>query len=187
MKAKIYVNNFDSILFPNKEQELKKANLNLENLIKAKPIPAELMEVIDNEAKDNAIIKILRVMKKPDDPTKQLTDDNSNLRTQINNINKSVTLSKAQRNANIKTIKNINNQINANLGKINEYNNKLKAYNVISSKITKLNEYFTNTFGTYYLGSKKEELDKKINDVNYVVQEYYQDVNMIPLNHIGIM
>ena len=186
MKAKIYVNNFYSIIYPKKEQDFKNDNLKLENLIKAKPIPAELIEVIDNEAKDNAIIKILRVMKKPDGTSvNDLINANVNLDNEIKQINKSVTLSRAQRNANQKTVQNKINQMNANKGPINEYNMKLNDYNInISPKISKLNEYITNTFGAYYSGDKKDKLVGRSNSAE-IIQEYYQDV--MPKSHIGVM
>jgi hypothetical protein len=187
MKAKIYVNNFYSIIYPKKEQDFKNDNLKLENLIKAKPIPAELIDVIDNEAKDNAIIKILRVMKKPDGTSvNNLINANVNLDNEIKQINKSVTLSRAQRNANQKTVQNKINQMNANKGPINEYNMKLNDYNInISPKISKLNEYITNTFGTYYSGDKKVKLEERSNS-SEIIQEFYENV-MLPKSHIGVM
>ena len=90
-------------------------------------------ESIENAAKDNAIIFMLRQMKEPTD------------RQQMNRYNQ-----------------------------------------VILPKLRNLEKHISDTFGSYYLGSKKEELDKKRDDNNVIVLEYYQDV-MMPSNHIGVM
>ena len=131
MKSKILTNNFNSIIEPNLTSANNNKNSELEKLLKN----SISNESIENDAKDNAIIFMLRQMKKPNDNEQQ---------------------------------------------KLNRYNQ------VILPILAKLEKHISDTFGSYYSGSKKEELDKKRDDMNVNVLEYYENV-MIPSNHIGVM
>lgn len=130
MKSKILQNNFNSIIEPNLISANNNKNSELEILLQ-KSISDESIE---NAAKDNAIIFMLRQMKKPNDNEQQ---------------------------------------------KLNRYNQ------VILPILAKLEKHISDTFGSYYSGSKKEDLDNKRDDMNVVVLEYYQDV--MPKSHIGVM
>ena len=132
MKSKILINNFNSIIEPNLLNANNNKNSELEKLLKNSISD----ESIENNAKDNAIIFMLRQMKKPNDNEKQ---------------------------------------------QINRYNQ------VILPILTKLEKHISDTFGSYFSSSKKDELIAKRDDFGYVVLEYYEDVNMMPKSHIGVM
>jgi hypothetical protein len=131
MKSKILINNFNSIIEPNLLNANNNKNSELEKLLKN----SISNESIENDAKDNAIIFMLRQMKKPNDNEQQ---------------------------------------------KLNRYNQ------VILPILAKLEKHISDTFGSYYSSSKKDELIAKRDDINVPVLEYYEDVVM-PKSHIGVM
>jgi len=186
MKAKILTNNFDSLINPTLLLGNTNSNLNLESQLKNTIIPNDIMVGINNEANDRAIISILRKIKVPDNTNiEQLNNTVSQLTTEINNLNKAVTVSKAQRQSIAKIVKGKQIDISNNKIKINDYNTKLNSYNkIILPLLPKINEYITKTFGTYFIGDKKDELIKRSNSQE-IIQEFYEDV--MPSSHIGVM
>ena len=132
MKSKILINNFSSIIEPNLTSANNNKNSEIEKLLKN----SISNESIENDAKDNAIIFMIRQMKKPNDNEKQ---------------------------------------------QINRYNQ------VILPILPKLEKHISDTFDSYFSGSKKDELIGKRDDNSVIVLEYYENTTMMPLNHIGIM
>lgn len=187
-KAKILTNDLDAILTPGSKTKLDADSEKLKMEISSnKNITTDII----NEANDRAIISILRKIKVPDNKNiTNLQADNNRLLSEINNLNTSASKSKTkkERDAITSDIKIKQNALNINYRLINEYGSTLNAYNnIIAPKIPKINEYITNVFGTYYTGAKKDDLIKRSESNEIIQVESYENVTMIPLNHIGVM
>jgi len=186
-KINIYISEYKEIINPSlkNSKEFIQKKTESENILKR--ASTDVMNGLINEANDRSIIYILRDIKEPDlEKNSNLIANNNLLISEINNLSKTIT---TQRDSIIKNIKAKQNQINQNNNLINEYNARYKYYNtMIAPKLPQISQYINNTFGSYFSGSKKDELSTRSNSAEVIqLLESYENIIPVPLNHIGVM